>query len=217
MMKNNENFENCKKCGGTCCRRMPGQYIPEDLFDHEMTKEELKKFILEVGNISIDFWIADEESDYEDLYYLRPMRRKLTFEEAAENAMIKDFKDANIRLSLEQKEKLAKSLANIISYSIRNFKNCDLTVDYGFEEAALVCCHLTENGCDLKFDKRPTNCKELIPAIDTGCYIEGLSENDSAKLHYAKKWKKYNDILQEIANEIELGNNYKEYIEEDEE
>ena len=55
-MENNENKEICSKCGGMCCRRMPGQYVPDDLFDHEMTKEELKKFILEVGNISIDLY-----------------------------------------------------------------------------------------------------------------------------------------------------------------
>ena len=84
-MKNNENKEICSKCGGICCRNMPGQYVPADLFDHEMTKEELKKFILEVGNISIDCWNADEESDYKDYYYLRPMRRKLTLKESIDN------------------------------------------------------------------------------------------------------------------------------------
>ena len=215
-MKNNENIEICKKCKGVCCRRMPGQYVPEDLFDHEMTKEELKKFILETGNISIDCWDGDEESDFKDLYYLRPMRKKITFKEAEKNAIITDSEDPE-KLSLEEKEKLAEAWAAIIRYSINNFRNQDLTVDYGFEEVALVCCHLTENGCELKFDKRPTNCKELIPARDTGCYIEGLAKDDSGKLYYAKRWEKYSDMLQEIANEIEFGNDYKEHFGEDEE
>jgi hypothetical protein len=214
-MKSNENKEICSKCRGICCRNMPGQYVPDDLFDHEMTKEELKKFILEVGNISIDCWESDEESGYESYYYLRPMRRKLTLEEAKQNVITIDEKDPD-NLSLEDKEKIAEIWANILSYSIKNFRNQDLTVDYGYNEVALVCCHLTENGCDLKFDKRPTNCKELIPARDTECYIEGLSENDSAKLYYAKKWEKYSDMLNDIANEIEFGKDYKEYIGEEE-
>ena len=214
-MKNNENREICSKCRGICCRRMPGQYVPDDLFDHEMTKEELKKFIFEVGNISIDCWEGDEESGYESYYYLRPMRRKLTLEEAKRNVIMIDEKDPD-NLSLEDQEKIAGVWANILSYSIKNFRNQDLTVDYGYNEFALVCCHLTENGCDLKFDKRPTNCKELIPGRDTECYIEGLSEDDSAKLYYAKKWEKYNDMLYDIACEIEFGKDYKEYIGEEE-
>lgn len=205
-MKNNENREICSKCGGNCCRRMPGQYVPDDLFDHEMTKEELKKFILEVGNISIDCWNADDESDYKDYYYLRPMRRKLTLKESIDNIIkVEGITDKS------KAEKLIKATNSILKYSIRNFAGQDLTVDYAYPEYVLLCCHLTVNGCDLKFDKRPANCRELIPSEEE-CYIEGNKDKTTQKLYYAKKWEKYNEMLHDIAYEIEYGNDYEEYF-----
>lgn len=211
-MKSNENKEICSKCRGICCRRMPGQYVPDDLFDHEMTKEELKKFILDAGNISIDCYESSEESDYESYYYLRPMRKKLTLKESINNIL----KQEKISDKSEVKD-LIKSLENILKRSIHNFRDQDLTVDYAYTEYVLMCCHLTDDGCDLEFDKRPANCRELIPS-EKECYIELDGENTdvSHKLYYAKKWEKYNDMLYNIACEIEFGKDYKEYIGEEE-
>ena len=205
-MKNNENKTICSKCGGSCCRNMPGQYVPADLFDHEMTKEELKKFILDAGNISIDCWNADEESDYKDYYYLRPMRRKLTLKESIDNII-----KVEVITDKSKAEKLVKSMSNILKYSIRNFGNMDLTVDYNYTEYVLLCCHLTDNGCDLEFDKRPANCRELVPS-EGECYIDTNGDKTSHKLYFAKKWEKYNEMLHDIACEIEYGNDYEEYF-----
>ena len=211
-MENNENKEICSKCGGICCRRMPGQYVPDDLFDHEMTKEELKKFILDAGNISIDCWEPDEESGYESYYYLRPMRRKLTLKESIDN-MLKQGKMTDN----DKAKSVSKIMSIIFKNSISNFKDKDLTVDYAYTEYVLVCCHLTDDGCDLEFDKRPANCRELVPSEEE-CYIKLDKENEGIthKLYYAKKWEKYSDMLNDIANEIEFGKDYKEYIGEEE-
>lgn len=182
---NNENKEMCAKCKGQCCKNMPGQYIPEDLFDHEMTKDELKQFILDRKNIAIDCWDGDKDSDYKDYYYLRPMRKIRSEEE---------YMKSNF---------LSKDMIDVYKRLYKQYKNdFNPIVDYAWTQPAMfICIHLTENGCDLSYDDRPTCCKELTPDLENGCYNEHCDAEHS-KLYYAKKWSKYNKLLKEIANEI---------------
>jgi Fe-S-cluster containining protein len=68
-VKNNENGDICRTCGGKCCKQCGGHYSPDD-FD-EITVEALKERI-DRGNISIDWWEGDVVAG--DLYrtlYLR--------------------------------------------------------------------------------------------------------------------------------------------------
>lgn len=67
-MKEYINYELCKKCGGRCCKCLPGCCFPED-FDNDENKviEALK-----TGNYSIDGWWDDEKP----LYFIRPATKK---------------------------------------------------------------------------------------------------------------------------------------------
>ena len=65
------NIEVCKKCGGKCCKSMPGSTYPEDF------KEPLLRSIVEnlkSGNWAIDWWEGDptDKDDLERAYYIRP-------------------------------------------------------------------------------------------------------------------------------------------------
>lgn len=63
----------CKKCGGKCCKSMPGAYYPEDF----NLSEDFSKFevALSSGEIAIDWWEGDARENLEELdrtYFLRP-------------------------------------------------------------------------------------------------------------------------------------------------
>ena len=60
-----------------------------------------------------------------------------------------------------------------------------------------VCCHWTPNGCNIPFEKRPHGCKRLIPNPSGNC-IEGCYD----KYECGHDWIPYNDILQEIEDDI---------------
>jgi hypothetical protein len=62
--------EICRKCGGACCKRMPGCAIPDDiakLFPAETIQESVKKALLS-KKWSIDWWEGDTP-----VYFLRPV------------------------------------------------------------------------------------------------------------------------------------------------
>lgn len=42
---NNEDFEICSKCGGKCCKHMPGSYYPSDFKSEQLTKEGILDLI----------------------------------------------------------------------------------------------------------------------------------------------------------------------------
>ena len=70
-IKNNENLEICSKCGGACCKRYAGAYIPEDFKGVNLHNiEEFEKILLE-GNVSID-WYEDYGENGEEGYFIRP-------------------------------------------------------------------------------------------------------------------------------------------------
>lgn len=174
-MYKNENLEVCKKCGGKCCRNMPGTYSPEDLFKgEEITKESIKRLIMESDYLSIDRWEADEEYDKE-LYYIRP------------------------KLVLREPETFFNDLIGLILGDCDSEKKVDFAVVTGFHQ----CYFLGENGCKLSYDQRPKNCRDLTPDPENGCYIQEVKyQNISTKLYYAKIWEPYSEIIEEIAKEI---------------
>ena len=63
-MKTYQNKDICTKCGGGCCKQLPGGVSPADLT--EVTKESLLK-LLQTGKYAIDWW----EGDYPE-YFIRP-------------------------------------------------------------------------------------------------------------------------------------------------
>lgn len=60
-----------------------------------------------------------------------------------------------------------------------------------------VCCHWTPNGCSIPFEKRPYGCKRLVPNQSGKC-----TEGSYAKYECGHDWLPYNDILQEIEDDI---------------
>lgn len=68
-----ENKELCSKCGGKCCKRMPGACFPED-FGLPWNQTKLHE-ALASGQYAIDWWIGDpreEENELDETRYVRP-------------------------------------------------------------------------------------------------------------------------------------------------
>src|SRR6185369_1331021 len=66
------NKEICTACGGGCCKRAPGIYIPSD-FKEPITKDFILNLLKNNKNIAIDWWDGGIMStDNKDTYYLRP-------------------------------------------------------------------------------------------------------------------------------------------------
>jgi hypothetical protein len=64
-MKGHYNYSICKGCGGLCCQRCAGSYIPSD-FKEPITVEFIVS-LLQTGKVAIDWW--EQENP---IYYLRP-------------------------------------------------------------------------------------------------------------------------------------------------
>lgn len=71
MNKNFLDIKMCKKCGGKCCKQMPGSAYPED-FKKPLSKSLLIAF--KSGNWAIDWWEGDptNKDNLEKAYYVRP-------------------------------------------------------------------------------------------------------------------------------------------------
>jgi Fe-S-cluster containining protein len=61
------------------------------------------------------------------------------------------------------------------------------------------CVFLQNNGCELSFDKRPKNCRFLEPIGEKECKLHDESDKKSAAI----AWWEYNDMIEEIINELE--------------
>ena len=74
MDKPNKYFENkelCSKCGGKCCKRLPGTAFPID-FDMKAGSEKLINAITN-GNYAIDCWEGDPGDNIDKrAYFVRP-------------------------------------------------------------------------------------------------------------------------------------------------
>lgn len=184
-MCKNENLEVCKKCGGNCCKNMPGAYSPEDLFKgEEITKESIKRLIMESDNLSIDRWEADEEYG-EELYYIRP--------------------------KLVSRKPGMSDWFDLLTLAIGK---CDSEkkVDFAIVTDNHQCYFLGENGCKLSYDQRPKNCRDLIPNPENGCYIKEVKEqNMSEKLYYAKMWEPYSEMIEKVSEEILFGDDMESF------
>lgn len=69
--KNYLNIEICKRCGGKCCKAMPGGCLPED-FGESLLENLTKAF--KTGNYAVDWWEGDPtgNDEIECGYYVRP-------------------------------------------------------------------------------------------------------------------------------------------------
>lgn len=67
-----ENPELCKKCGGSCCKFMPGANFPEDF---NLPSKEKLEIALKSGLYTIDWWEGDPRPNKNKLsrgYFIRP-------------------------------------------------------------------------------------------------------------------------------------------------
>lgn len=192
---NNENRELCSKCGGRCCKNLPGIYSPQDLFGNiPIKKENIKSLVMETDYLSIDKWEADEEYNKE-LYYLRPKVVK-----SSETISLPD---------------IFKSTLKIVS----DMMNTDpqRKVHFAYPIPGYVCYFLGKDGCKLSYDKRPQNCRDLVPKENGFCYCEKANELDiTEKLYYAKLWEPYSDMIKSVADDIIYGEDFEDYVETEE-
>lgn len=73
-MKKYEDIEICKKCGGNCCKRMPGIYYPKDFGNTEKEIFDNLKKAFRKGYTAVDWWdnYEDENGNEFDAYFIRP-------------------------------------------------------------------------------------------------------------------------------------------------
>jgi len=65
-VENNENPSVCSKCGGACCKRVPGIYAPEQLgAPNKKTLAARLYSMLLSGVAQVDWWEGDPRSESE--------------------------------------------------------------------------------------------------------------------------------------------------------
>lgn len=64
---NNEHARACATCGGKCCLRMPGIYLPEDFGSSPEEVEETVRRLAGEGMVQVD-WLEGEDPSF----YVRP-------------------------------------------------------------------------------------------------------------------------------------------------
>lgn len=143
----------CKKCGGRCCKKLPGGAWPEDLMiDNECFEDVLFKLFVS-GNWVIDWWEGDPREGKYDMdrgYFVRP-------------AIV----------------------------------NCERVFDpsYGGK-----CCFLSADGCLLSFEKRPRECRDLIPNENGKCFFDGIYGKKSAAI----AWIPFYNMLLRCGEKAEI-------------
>ena len=60
------------------------------------------------------------------------------------------------------------------------------------------CRLLTDEGCSLSFEDRPTQCRELKPSVDRNCIIYGKSKKD-----LIFEWLPYQELILEFISSLE--------------
>lgn len=77
----------------------------------------------------------------------------------------------------------------------RVVQSLDKRVDYTWGG---VCMNLTPNGCSLDYEKRPMQCRELIPSEEHG-YSCTYINSSYTKHGMAKRWKLLSEKIKQIA------------------
>lgn len=77
--KNYLNIEICKKCGGVCCKKLPGATYPED-FEEPLLESLVETF--KSGDWAIDWWEGNPthtgRREIDKAYYVRPRTKNST-------------------------------------------------------------------------------------------------------------------------------------------
>ena len=71
VIADNQNAELCTPCGGKCCKRQPGKYVPSDF---GASKDEITANVraaLATGLTTLDYYEAHD--DMPDIYFPRPV------------------------------------------------------------------------------------------------------------------------------------------------
>ena len=143
--------EECKKCGGQCCKALGCQFSPSDF--KKIDYDTLLNFINDTKCISIDWWEGnpfEEDDNIENSYF--------------------DIDTGNLIDS--NNEQVYKSYF----LRIRNVDSPIVDPSYGGR-----CCLLTDTGCKLPFELRAKGARELyIPKGIDEC-IPFYNKRDCAK------------------------------------
>ncbi|MEG7772363.1 hypothetical protein U2088_15615, partial [Listeria monocytogenes] len=69
VIADNQNAELCTPCGGKCCKRAPGKYVPSDF---GASKDEIianVRAALAAGTTALDYYEAHDDDDIPDMYF----------------------------------------------------------------------------------------------------------------------------------------------------
>ena len=66
---------------------------------------------------------------------------------------------------------------------------------FAFERSKSPCANLTATGCSLEFDRRPTQCRALVPdPAGKLCRLPSSVENDACR----EAWEPYRDLFNDL-------------------
>jgi len=174
------NYDICKKCGGNCCKALPGFALPKDIIKNFPDKNLKNSVIkaLKSKEWSIDWYEGAEETDGKDYYFIRPAI---------------DYKPM-----LEILKKTKIDMKN--SFMVKRFKNLIFDPSFGGR-----CIFLTESGCKLSEELRPDACKRLKAkeGKNKKCTYD---IKGNVKLYYGKKWEESKVNLYKIGKKLEYEN-----------
>ncbi len=148
MIENNEDYDICSKCGGECCRHLPGPMFPQD-FDKDLNRNKIKNNLLKAinsGLYSIDYWEGDplqsddNEPGNDDLdtiswgraYYIRPRIRGNDIIDPAWYGECIFLTSTGCALDWEQRPSGCRAVVPEKNHE------CDLQGNYGKQDSAVA-------------------------------------------------------------------------------
>jgi hypothetical protein len=217
---NNENPSMCSACGGACCKRFAGIFLPDQL---ELTPENICKML--EGDYALDCWDGDPRidrrpigKDHPDWFdYEEDMRKSgrssFSIEGANERYNTEDYlaypgvhpEITNVsqvyylrpkHKSINTRYNPNESVEDTV-YRIKNniLERVNTPVDRSWGG---TCVLLTDTGCSLKFEDRPIMCQKLKPNynFETKENDCGKPEDDLDKRGYMFRWMPHQEVLE---------------------
>ena len=164
------NHELCQQCGGACCKRYPGATFPQDIVNNYGEDIETALVAALRSGFTIDWWEGDLGEGY-------PKGWHIDYETDIEHDAEPGYHQA---------------------YYIR--PRCDTDHDGLYNGTwGGQCVFLTDEGCKLAAELRPTGCRLLEPQEDNSeCVAHG-----GGKLESCKAWWGYCDVIKRAADIVE--------------
>ena len=167
--------ELCTTCGGKCCKNIPGATRPSDFKGRQQIIEALRG-----GRYCVDWWEGD------------PRKRKNTLKGKIPEDVATGIKAILDELHEHQEVLKTWRRGYFIRPAGKGFEGRLLDPSWG----GIGCTFLTDTGCSLEPEQRPTQCRLLQPDATGHCI-----DHSGGKREAAIAWLKHD--VQGIIDEVQ--------------